>query len=681
MLADLVAALFDPGDLVELRALPEPVRRRWLRAEQVPTFHVTPAWRAMNVHFGPNPRRRRGGTGADVTLARCLFVDIERVSADEVIARVTSAGLPEPTAVVSSGGGMHIYWRLVEPMTDLAVWTARQKALIAALGSDPVVHDPPRVMRLPGTLNHKYDPPRACEVVACHADVRHPLDSFPALASPTPVQVSVTSRVRSGSSSDLEHRAAAYLDRMPPAISGQGGHSATYAAATALVHGFGLEPAVAFAMLSDQYNPRCQPPWTEKELMHKVTEAAIKPHDRPLGWLRDTERASDVAHVDLSSMIKPPTSASGESLPPAGRRLRVRCLADVEPTAIRWLWPGRIALGKITMIAGHPGLGKSFLTCDLAARVSAGLPWPDVRDLCPQGQVLILNGEDDPSDTIRPRLDAAGADVSKVHFIDGVDSTREGEIDPFELARDTRLLRDHIEATPDVRLLVIDPVSAYIGQVDDHRNSEVRGLLRPLADLAHETGVAIVLVTHLNKCVGEAINRVIGSIAWAAAARAAWAVIRDPDDEKRRLLLCLKNNIGLESLGMAYRIASPPGEGALAALSAVGRVEWESEPLSVRADDLLGAPRGEGVLDPAPARAEAAGFLRELLKHGPVASEQIKIEAKAAGVKWASVRRAKETIGIVARKVGFGEKAGWCWVLPEWTPPIDSEDAQGDGTP
>lgn len=681
MLADLVAALFEPGDLVELRALPEPVRRRWLRAEQVPAFHVTPAWRAMNVHFGPNPRRRRGGTGADVTLARCLFVDIERVSADEAIARVTSAGLPEPTAVVSSGGGMHIYWRLVEPMTDLAVWTARQKALIAALGSDPVVHDPPRVMRLPGTLNHKYDPPRACEVVESNTEGRHPLDAFPVLALPLPLSIAMPARVWSGSSSDLERRAAAYLDRMPPAISGQGGHSATYAAATALVHGFGLETAVAFAMLSDQYNPRCQPPWTEKELMHKVTEAATKPHDRPLGWLRDTERTSDVAPVDLPSMIKPTTSAGGESLPPAGRRLRVRCLADVEPTAIRWLWPGRIALGKITMIAGHPGLGKSFLTCDFAARVSAGLPWPDVRDLCPQGQVLILNGEDDPSDTIRPRLDAAGADVSKVHFIDGVDSTREGEIDPFELARDTRLLRDHIEATPDVRLLVIDPVSAYIGQVDDHRNSEVRGLLRPLADLAHETGVAIVLVTHLNKGVGEAINRVIGSIAWAAAARAAWAVIRDPDDEKRRLLLCLKNNIGLESLGMAYRIASPPGEGDLAALSAVGRVEWESEPLSVRADDVLGAPRGEGVLDLAPARAEAVGFLRELLKHGPVASEQIKIEAKSADVKWASVRRAKETIGIVARKVGFGEKAGWCWVLPEGTPPVHSKDAQGDGSP
>lgn len=668
-LVELVAALFEPDDLVELRAVPQPVKRRWLLASQLPSFH-SPGWQAKNVHFGPNPRRRKGGTTADVALARCLFVDIENVTADEAMVRIAATALPHPSAIVSSGGGVHVYWRLVEPLDDLDIWTARQKALIGVLASDPVVHDPPRVMRLPGTLNHKYDPPRPCEIIAC-SSIRHALDSFPD-STPAPAKTPISPRTLSDSSPDIERRAAAYLDRMPPAISGSGGHGQAYAAATAMVHGFGIDPAVAFALLRDRYNSRCQPPWTDKELMHKIDDAAAKPHDKPFGWLRDAN-----SQPPTPSVLAPSNAGAGAAV----RRLRVRCLANVEPTAIRWLWPGRIALGKITMLAGHPGLGKSFLTCDLAARVSAGLPWPDVGDPCPQGQVLILNGEDDPSDTIRPRLDAANADVSKVHFIDGVDTTRESEIDPFELARDTRLLRDHIEATPDVRLLVIDPVSAYIGHVDDHRNSEVRGLLRPLAELAHETGVAIVLVTHLNKGVGEAINRVIGSIAWAAAARAAWAVIRDPDDDKRRLLLCLKNNIGLESLGMAYRIASPPGEGMVAALSGVGRIEWESEPLSVRADDVLGAPRGEGVLDPAPARAEAAGFLRELLKNGPVGSEQIKVEAKAAGVKWASVRRAKEAIGIVARKIGFGEKAGWCWVLPDAAPPSGREGALAEHSP
>ncbi len=668
-LVELVAALFEPDDLVELRAVPEPVKRRWLLASQLPSFH-SPGWKARNVHFGPNPRRRKGGTTADVALARCLFVDIENVTADEAMVRIAATALPDPSAIVSSGGGVHVYWRLAEPMDDLNIWTGRQKALIGVLASDPVVHDPPRVMRLPGTMNHKYDPPRLCEIIACDPN-RHALAAFPC-PPPAPAVTSIPPRTVLESSLEVERRAAAYLDRIPPAISGSGGHGQAYAAATAMVHGFGLDPTVAFALLRDRYNPRCQPPWTDKELVHKIDDAAAKPHDKPFGWLRDAEN-----QATAPSVLVPSSKEAGVAV----RRLRVRCLADVEPTAIRWLWPGRIALGKITMLAGHPGLGKSFLTCDLAARVSAGLPWPDVGDPCPQGQVLILNGEDDPSDTIRPRLDAAGADVSKVHFIDGVDTTREGEIDPFELARDTRLLRDHIEATPDVRLLVIDPVSAYIGQVDDHRNSEVRGLLRPLAELAHETGVAIVLVTHLNKGVGEAINRVIGSIAWAAAARAAWAVIRDPDDDNRRLLLCLKNNIGLESLGMAYRIASPPGEGVLAALSGVGRIEWESEPLSVRADDVLGAPRGEGVLDPAPARAEAAGFLRELLKHGPVGSEQIKVEAKAAGVKWASVRRAKDAIGIVARKIGFGEKAGWCWVLPDASQPNGSEGAHAEHSP
>jgi hypothetical protein len=99
----------------------------------------------------------------------------------------------------------------------------------------------------------------------------------------------------------LERRAAAYLDAMSPAISGLGGHNATYAAATALVHGFALDRETAFRMLCGGYNPRCQPPWTENELRHKVEDAATKPHDKPYGWLRDATTAGDMIEVDLSS--------------------------------------------------------------------------------------------------------------------------------------------------------------------------------------------------------------------------------------------------------------------------------------------------------------------------------------------------------------------------------------------
>lgn len=431
-------------------------------------------------------------------------------------------------------------------------------------------------------------------------------------------------------------------------VHGQRDHyqHATYAAATALVHGFGLDLTAAFRLLWNEYNPRCQPPWSERELRHKVDDAGSKPHDQPYGWLRDSKPpvCNNGAAVDLSGMTGRRTTTIAPAI--ASRKLRLRCLADVEPTPIDWLWYGRIALGKLTVIAGHAGLGKSFLTCDIAARVSAGLPWPDEVGACPQGDVLVLNAEDDPGDTIRPRLDAAGADVRRVHFIDGVDGMTAGEIDPFDLARDSRILREHIEQTPGVKLVTIDPVTAYVGQVDDHRNSEVRGLLRPLAELARDTGVAIVIVTHLNKGAGEAINRVIGSIAWGAAARAVWAVIRDPADADRRLFLNIKNNLGLETLGLAYRIAPPSDGEGLQAHVGTPRIEWEDEPLKIRADDIMvGQPDAEPATAPAaPARSEAESFLREVLKDGPVPTKSVQAEARAAGIKWATVRRAKDAL-------------------------------------
>ncbi|HTH17370.1 MAG TPA: AAA family ATPase, partial [Magnetospirillum sp.] len=206
-------------------------------------------------------------------------------------------------------------------------------------------------------------------------------------------------------------------------------------------------------------------------------------------------------------------------------------MADVQSRPIEWLWPGRIARGKVTLIAGDPGLGKSFLTLDLAARVSRGSPWPDVPDAsAPLGGVVLLSAEDDAEDTIRPRLDAAGADVHCIKLLHAVrHNYRENQKEAlFSLATDLPALEAAILAVPDCRLVVIDPITAYLGDTDSHKNAEIRGLIAPLAALAAKHGVAIVCVTHLNKSgSGPAIYRSIGSIAFVAAARAAWAVIKD----------------------------------------------------------------------------------------------------------------------------------------------------------
>jgi putative DNA primase/helicase len=233
-------------------------------------------------------------------------------------------------------------------------------------------------------------------------------------------------------------------------------------------------------------------------------------------------------------------------------------MAEVHSRPIEWLWPGRIARGKVTLIAGDPGLGKSFLTLDLAARVSRGSPWPDAPNAsAPLGGVVLLSAEDDAEDTIRPRLDAAGADVHRIKLLQAVrHNYRENQKEAvFSLGTDLPALEAAILATPGCRLVVIDPITAYLGETDSHKNAEIRGLFAPLAALAAKHGVAIVCVTHLNKSgSGPAIYRSIGSIGFVAAARAVWAVIKDRDNPRRWLMLPAKNNLAPDALGLAYTL-------------------------------------------------------------------------------------------------------------------------------
>jgi putative DNA primase/helicase len=235
-------------------------------------------------------------------------------------------------------------------------------------------------------------------------------------------------------------------------------------------------------------------------------------------------------------------------------------VADVPKVDVAWLWPGRIALGKVTLLAGDPGLGKSFVTLDIAARVSRGAQWPgQCTPLAPReaillaereehtpASVVLLSAEDDVADTIRPRLEAHAADCERIHVVRSV-AARDADSSyrrSFDLSRDLSHLESLFDRLPDCRLLVIDPVSAYLGRNIENTNSEVRGLLGPLAALAAERNLAVLAVTHLRKEEGAAMYRTMGSMAFIAAARAAWIVCKDKDDPRRRLLLPVKKQPG-----------------------------------------------------------------------------------------------------------------------------------------
>ena len=185
-----------------------------------------------------------------------------------------------------------------------------------------------------------------------------------------------------------------------------------------------------------------------------------------------------------------------------------RRLSDVAPEPIRWLWPQRFALGKLSLIAGQPGLGKSQLTLTMVAAVTTGGRWPD-GTFAPLGSAILVSCEDDAADTIRPRLEVAGADARRVDLFDWAltpGEPAESVRRHFDVARDVPALADLIRRRGDVRLIVIDPVTAYMGTADSHKTADVRGALAPLQTLAAESGAAVVLVSHPNKSTSRLLK-------------------------------------------------------------------------------------------------------------------------------------------------------------------------------
>ena len=383
------------------------------------------------------------------------------------------------------------------------------------------------------------------------------------------------------------------------------------------------------------------------------------------GELRRTvEALADRAEVIIperpaASTVEAEVTASGR----VGTEAVLINLADVQPEQVRWLWPGCIALGKVTVIAGDPGLGKSFLTLDMAARVTKGYSWPDGTEGM-SGSVILLSAEDDLADTIRPRLDAADADPSRITALDMVRDmdphTGDSVLHAFSLQRDLAVLGETLGQSPDCRLIIIDPITAYLGGADSHNNADVRGLLAPLTAMAAQYRVAVVAITHLNKSSKQpAMYRTMGSIAFVAAARAAWLVTKDKDDPtgQRRLFLVMKNNISADKTGMAFRLRGKPDEEGAAV------VEWEPDQVLIRADDALAADQadygGKSSLN------EAMNWLQEMLSDGSVGAKELKKRARDDGISARTLDRAKSSLGVLAFREGFGADGQWTWSLPD----------------
>jgi hypothetical protein len=266
------------------------------------------------------------------------------------------------------------------------------------------------------------------------------------------------------------------------------------------------------------------------------------------------------------------------------------------------------------------------------------------------GSVIILSAEDGVADTIKPRALAMGADTSRISILDGVGTKKDGN-EFFDVGKHIPALEAAIKKLGDVRLIIIDPISAYMGKANCHTNSEVRGRLAPLVALAEKHKVAVVCITHLNKAEGlSPMSRVMDSLAFVATARMAWIIGADPRDSKgeRKILARLKTNLSGPTKGLAFRIVE-------------NQLQFEKKEVDIDPDRLLfpGGISGASSLD------TAKEWLTGLLAERAVPSDKIYERAREDRVPAHALRRAKAELSIRVRKEGYGPDGRWVWELPQ----------------
>jgi DNA polymerase I-like protein with 3'-5' exonuclease and polymerase domains len=345
--------------------------------------------------------------------------------------------------------------------------------------------------------------------------------------------------------------------------------------------------------------------------------------------------------------------------------------ADVDIEDYEWVWPDRFALKKIGLIVGLPEEGKGLAVSDIIARTTRGALWPCNEGQAPIGNVIVLSAEDDVADTIVPRLIAAGADLQRVTILKMVCDA--GTDRMFSLISDLAALRQKILDIGNVVMIVIDPVTAYlgVGKVDSFRATDVRAVLSPLKDLAEELRVAVLGIMHFNKKIDvtNVLLRISDSLAYGAASRHVYAIVNDPDNF-RRLFVKGKNNLArYDQKTLAFSIDEHEVGIDRRTGNPIRRpyIIWHDEPVDITAAEAMQAAAESK--SPS-ARDDAKQFLEMLLDAGPVDAEEGHEAAKANGITPATLRRAQRELGVVSKCDGPLSEKGrriWRWRLPPKT--------------
>ena len=340
-----------------------------------------------------------------------------------------------------------------------------------------------------------------------------------------------------------------------------------------------------------------------------------------------------------------------------------RCMADIEAKPVEWLWPGMIARGKISMLAGNPGLGKSQITAAITGIVTTGGPWPITGERCEPGDVIIVSAEDDAADTIRPRLEAVGADLSRCIVLDAVHEQKvdgEKRIRALNLQSDIVRLGHHL-SRQQACLIVLDPITAYLGSINSHKNTDVRAALAPLRQARRRAwvGGAGRNTPEQDQRFRRGADAIFRGVwrSWRPHGRRS----SSPKTGTMRITrwsVCPPKIISpriRRVWASRYKASPSPAE------SQPRRVVWEPEPVVMTADEAVARQPDEEERD---AFDEAVELLRNMLKAGPVGAADIKHEAMQCNITDKVLRRASRRLNVQKQREGFGKGGVWKWSLP-----------------
>lgn len=692
-----LTVLVDPRHWVEIRGVSPPQSARGIVRPGSDLEGLCAAADELSYHNGVyyclNPIREGSerARASTVVSRRNFLVDIDPVKEDaeasatddekeatqdaaiRVIDFLAEFGWPAPISI-DSGNGSHLIYRIDLPNSD----HARQllKAVLQRLAGlfntdhveiDTSVHDAPRISKLPGTWarkgqHSKERPHRQCRLLF----VPDPLEIVPAEA---------ISRVCTEKPEEREQRQAQTCLRVQASAGGVAAYGrAALANELAKLRtaaprtrnntlnrsAFSLGQLVGGGVLQEL---EVQGALHTEAVLIGLTDAESRATIRS-GMNAGKEKPRGVPEKPEVKERKAREKAAIES----GERIIIRG-SEIETRPVEWLWPGRIPLCKLTTFAGQTSQGKTFVTCDIMARITTGNEWPHGPggECAPQGQVLFISGDDDPDDTIVPRLMEAGADITRVVFL-----TEKVQANWSMAALKTldEAIRQaqHCDKGK-VLLVVVDPPTSFMAGVDDHKNTELRSLLTPLKDWAKQQHVAVVLITHVNKggaAKTEAMMRVMGGVAWVTGVRVAYMFAPDPDDETRQLWVPLKNNLAPKGKGLAYRIAGGTDR--------VGRVEWLGE-VEMTADEALGKERR-------PRQILATEWLIERFREKlEWSSDDFWRSAREHNVSKNAINEARVKLNMPKprKTVSLGGDDTWVWwVPPDWPPLHEGREAKDE---